>query len=378
NQASQLLALTAREFGPAWLPLPLLLAAAGFIEMYRRRRTSFWFFALIVVADLAYSLNYEIAEDKGAYYLPAFMSIAVATGFGVKMFGSFASRKWPQLDLRLTGPIALAVIVLTTTVAGNYSYSNRHNFYLASDYVSNIEKPIERGGMLLTTDWQVYSPLLYLREIEQQRRDIIAIDINLLRRSWYFDYLRSQYPELMSSSHNAVETFLTDLRRWEQDPELFARTPNLARQINDHFHQMIESLIASHLREAPVYVTWEVGVGMAEDAELSQKLNQDYRLVPEGLVFRLGTDQNFTRAADPELETRGLNDGSFSFTADDVVMQKILPAYTSMMINRGKYLEVLGQPAQAAGAYRRALTLDARSVIAQQSLQRLERNQAGK
>jgi hypothetical protein len=200
----------------------------------------------------------------------------------------------------------------------------------------------------------------------------------LLRRSWYFDYLRSQYPELMSSSHNAVETFLTDLRRWEQDPELFARTPNLARQINDHFHQMIESLIASHLREAPVYVTWEVGVGMAEDAELSQKLNQDYRLVPEGLVFRLGTDQNFTRAADPELETRGLNDGSFSFTADDVVMQKILPAYTSMMINRGKYLEVLGQPAQAAGAYRRALTLDARSVIAQQSLQRLERNQAGK
>lgn len=378
NQASQWATLTAREFGSAWFPLPLLLAAAGFIEMYSRHRASFWFFVFIVIADLAYSLNYEIAEDKGAYYLPAFMSIAAAIGFGAKLISSLAVRQWPQLDLKLIGPVVLAIVVLITTVAGNYSYSNRHNFYLASNYVSNIEKPIERGGMLLTTDWQVYSPLLYLREIEQQRRDIVAIDLNLLRRSWYFDYLRTQYPELMSNSRDAVETFLTDLRRWEQDPELFAGSPNLTRQINDHFHKMIESLIANHQREAPVYVTWEVGVGMVEDAELSQKLNQDYRLVPEGLVFRLGSDQNFTRAADPELETRGLNDGSFSFTADDVVMQKVLPAYISMMINRGKYLEVLGEPAQAAEAYRRALILDRRSVIAQQSLQRLEQNQSGK
>jgi hypothetical protein len=34
----------------------------------------------IVLADLAYSLSYEIAEDKDAYYLPAFISIAIAPG----------------------------------------------------------------------------------------------------------------------------------------------------------------------------------------------------------------------------------------------------------------------------------------------------------
>ena len=73
-----------REFGPAWLPLPLVLAFAGFATAYRRDRTTFWFLLFIVIANLAYDLSYEIAEDKDAYYLPVFISIALAAGFGLR------------------------------------------------------------------------------------------------------------------------------------------------------------------------------------------------------------------------------------------------------------------------------------------------------
>src|SRR5512133_4064331 len=73
-----------REFGFAWLPLTLFLAVAGLARAYKRDRTAFWFLLLIVLADLAYSLSYEIAEDKDAYYLPAFISIAIAAGLGVR------------------------------------------------------------------------------------------------------------------------------------------------------------------------------------------------------------------------------------------------------------------------------------------------------
>jgi len=62
-----------REFGFPWLPLTLFLAAAGLAGAHKRDRTAFWFLLLIVLADLAYSLSYEIAEDKDAYYLPAFI-----------------------------------------------------------------------------------------------------------------------------------------------------------------------------------------------------------------------------------------------------------------------------------------------------------------
>jgi len=73
-----------REFGFAWLPLALFLAVAGLASAYKRDRTAFWFLLLIVLADLAYALSYEIAEDKDAYYLPAFISIAIAAGLGIQ------------------------------------------------------------------------------------------------------------------------------------------------------------------------------------------------------------------------------------------------------------------------------------------------------
>ena len=49
---------------------------------------------------------------------------------------------------------------------------------------------MERGSLLLTLDWQVASPMLYTREVEHLRRDVRVIDVNLLRRLWYFDYLK--------------------------------------------------------------------------------------------------------------------------------------------------------------------------------------------
>ena len=73
-----------REFGWPWMPLALALAVAGFVSVFKQDRTTFWFLSLIVGADLAYALGYSIAEDKDAYYLPAFISIAIAAGFGLR------------------------------------------------------------------------------------------------------------------------------------------------------------------------------------------------------------------------------------------------------------------------------------------------------
>src|SRR4029077_9069510 len=49
-----------REFGFCWLPLLLLFAVIGYISIFRRDRTAFWFLILIVVFNLGYALNYEI------------------------------------------------------------------------------------------------------------------------------------------------------------------------------------------------------------------------------------------------------------------------------------------------------------------------------
>jgi hypothetical protein len=150
-----------REFGFPWLPLTPFLAFAGFVSAYKRNRTVFWFLLLIVIADLAYCLSYEIAEDKDAYYLPAFISIAIAAGFGVHwLIQASRSRSAPAGRSCLIGVIAI-VLSSATAFAANWPFDNRRDYFIAHDYVENLFSTIAPNGLLLTQDWQVVSPMFY-------------------------------------------------------------------------------------------------------------------------------------------------------------------------------------------------------------------------
>src|SRR5947207_3956814 len=172
-----------REFGFVWLPLLLVLAFAGFVTAYRRDRTGFWFLLFIVIADLAYALTYEIAEDKDAYYLPTFIAIAIAAGFGIRWLIQLTLSKSILVE-RSYWVAGIAVLLSSATaLAANWPFNNRRHYLIAHDYVENLLSTIEPNGLLLTQDWQVVSPMLYAQEVEQRRPDVKVVDVNLLRRS---------------------------------------------------------------------------------------------------------------------------------------------------------------------------------------------------
>jgi hypothetical protein len=56
------------------------------------------------------------------------------------------------------------------------------------------------------------------------------------------------------------------------------------------------------------------------------------------------------------------------FEKDDPINIKVLPAYTRMLTNRGRYLELFNQNERAAAAFREALALDPTIATAQQGL----------
>src|SRR5215210_6370502 len=84
RQVPKFLRLALTEFGPLWMPVGLALALSGFVAAFKRDRTLFWFLILVIVGNLIYALNYEIAEDKDAYYLPCFIAMAIAAGSGAQ------------------------------------------------------------------------------------------------------------------------------------------------------------------------------------------------------------------------------------------------------------------------------------------------------
>jgi tetratricopeptide (TPR) repeat protein len=369
RQIRELFRLAGREFGPVWLPLTLLLAVMGLAGLFKRDRAAFWFLVSAIGFDVAYNLNYEIAEDKDAYYLPVFLSTAVAAGLGLNwlMRGDWLRRFSGRTTL--AAAVLLSVIAPMTCLAAGFPFNNRSHYFIARDYVQNIFNSIEPGGMLLTLDWQVYSPMFYLREEEQQRPDLVAIDVNQLRRSWYFDYLKKAYPDTIERSRDKVEAFLEDLRHWEQDPGLFQPGDPLTQRISSRFNDMILSFVKEHIRSAPVYVTQDVATNRSgRDADLTAGLAKAYQFIPTGLVFKLETGAGFHEVSSPDLVTRGLNDGSIRFESDDVVTQKVLPVYATMAYNRGRYLAVNGRHQLAIDAYNQALAYDPNFSAAKQAL----------
>jgi len=166
----------------------------------------------IVISDLAYALSYEIAEDKDAYYLPMFIAIAIAAAFGLRWLIQIGGLKFKSSGAY---SVAATVVLLMSATAftANWPFNNRKHYFIAHDYVENLLSTIEPNGLLLTQDWQVVSPMFYAQEIEQRRRDAKVIDINLLRRSWYFDYLRHAHPDLVERSREKIDAFVDILKQ---------------------------------------------------------------------------------------------------------------------------------------------------------------------
>lgn len=357
-----------REFGFAWLPLALFLAVAGLASAYKCDRATFWFLLLIVLADLAYALSYEIAEDKDAYYLPAFISIAIAAGLGIRwLIQRAASRSSPIWRPYVSAATAI-VLTSATAFAANWPFNDHRHYFIADDYVENLFSTIAPNGLLLTQDWQVASPMLYAQEIEQRRGDVKVVDINLLRRSWYFDYLKHAHPGMMDRSREKIDPYVAILKQWESDPAAFSRSQDLTQRISMAFLEMIQAIVRNEIKVAPVYITNDVMVADTLNSYLTRWIPQTYQLVPQGLVFDLATDQSFHDSPEPHLRMRGLADGTVRFAKDDVANIKILPAYTRMLTNRGKYLGLFNQHQRAILAFKEALALDPNLGAAQQGL----------
>lgn len=369
QQFIEFIRLVGREFSWPWTPAAVLLAATGLHSAFKRGRAVFWFLLLIILANVGYAISYSIAEDKDAYYLPTFVVVTIAAGVGLaRLLGAFLSRRRQPLTANVIAA-ALLFLLPALALAANWRFDNRRHYWIAHDYVRNIFRSAAPHGLVLTYDWQVASPIFYAQRIEHRRSDVKIVDINLLRRPWYFDYLRRVYPDLMARSAAPVAEFVIDLKQWDQNPSAYES--NEARErINSKFEAMLKSFVTAEMRVGPVYVTSDFLSPADRDRQFTTSIGQQYQMVPEGLLFKLTTDRSTFQNVRPiRIETRGLNDGTLRFESDDVVRTKVFPVYATMMINRGRYFASFGRHAEAVDAFKEALVLDPNLAVARRGLE---------
>ncbi len=315
-------------------PIGLLLGIYGVYALFSRERTLCWTLLLLVLFNLLYAFNYEIAEDKDAYYLTTVFVLSLTASVGVRSLFERLQRRW----------VVVAVFCLLPVLAFclHYKRSDKSRYLIAVDLVENVMRPIGQGGLLLTADWQFYSPYLYMRHIEGFRKDATVIDVNLVKRSWYvYGYLKREYPEMMKYCEKETEAYMKDLWLFEHDQ------PYDVRSISENFAALINAFIRYHTESSrPAFSTVPMEPGVA----------RDMNWVPQGLVMRLYNDTTYRPEDVVELEMRGLMDGSVHI--DDTARKKVLPFYAAMLANRGIYLSLGKRYDEALTLLRKALQLN--------------------
>jgi len=348
EQASRNLADLARSALVELNPLAMVIVAVGLVWLWRRDRAVLWLASLVVLVGVAYAVNYEIAEDGEAYVLTTFLAAVLPLG---------AALIWMVETGRRT-TIAAAVLGLVMPAVGaalHWRSCDRSHDLVAKHFVEDALGGVGPQGVLLTLEWQLYAPWLYLHHVEDFRPDAAVVDINLCRRSWYTgEYLPAAHPGLMAAVRPQADAFLVKLDDWEHG------RPHDPDELTRRFDAMLDAMLRTTLpnRDAHLTLPTEPGIG------------DGLSWVPHGLTLRLSTRSPEAVEPLPPLHLDVFLKHPERLTP--VARSKVRSTYVLMLANRGRYLTLMSDFEGARRALDLALAIDPTSSSANMILGDLE------
>lgn len=248
----------------------LLIAMIGIWYIFTKSRQLFIFSLLLFVGCVLYSINYDI-HDIDSYFLLAYLTLTLWITFGIQ---------WIIEKIKTTR--ALRVISVSIVVVSiipffiNIKQNDESKNHLVEDYTKNMFGCIEPNGVIISYQWDYFvSATYYFQFVDNYRTDVIVIDKELLRRSWYYKQLQKLYPELIKNSQPEIEAFLIELYKFEHD------LPYSYEIIEQRYTNLIRSFIERNIDNRPIYVT----------AEIEPQYLQGFEKIPTGLCFQLVNPQ---------------------------------------------------------------------------------------
>jgi len=248
-----------------WLPIFLIFAIVGLVVLFKFQRLYFYFVLLFLffagpvttfITDFDVSVpNAFIAAEHKAlvsvFYIPSYIGIALLAGAGIyyvtiKVLVVIRSPRAGEYAAAL----AIAALPLLLSY-DNYQKLDMSNYYFTEDYAENLFSTVSDSGIVFN-DWDPhYFPLNYYQFVEKRRMDILAIDQELLRRSWYIQWLKNHYSGFIQKSEREVEEFLEAVKPFEEG-EAFD-----GNYIQLKYEGMIKSFIDHSIKSGrDIYLTY--------------------------------------------------------------------------------------------------------------------------
>lgn len=332
-----------QQFG--WIGvIPLMY---GFVKAYKYNRAIFLFLLILVLTCLFYALNYSI-HDIDSYFILAFISLLFIASVGV-----FALLQ--KYSKYVGFAFMIPIIALTTNMENDQSMNS-----LVPEYTNILVDNLEENAIVISAQWDYWcSAFWYKQKVENYRPDIVLVEKELLRRTWYLEQFKQWYPKLAASVENELNLYLGQLELFESNK------PYNSVLIQKYYIDLVNAIIDNSIGKRPVYITLDI-MQNPVDAEIAAS----YEKVPQGFAFRLEKEKKSYEVDVSKINLKVFLHGKT--LRQDHLVAGILESASINLTNIGRYAQFNSQLETAEKAYQMALEVKADNDLAIQSLRQLQ------
>lgn len=278
---------------PKEFSISLFVTAIGLFASYFYAKKIFVFLILLFISTVLYSINYDIV-DIDSYFLLAFISLSMFAVFGTSKL--FELIRFKKLSFIL--PASIIIMFIVIELFSNYKDVDQSSTYAFEDYTKALVGSAEKNSIIFSYQWDYFiSPAYYFQFVESYRKDVAIVDKELLRRSWYFNQLNKNYPQLFDELKSEVNLFLEALKPFERDKNYNAQL------LETRYQNIMTGLAATNIDESTFYIASEIFDNEMQRGEFV--LPPGYTLVPDLFLFKVvKNDSKYILAKNPNFNIR--------------------------------------------------------------------------
>jgi hypothetical protein len=298
--------------------LSLVIAIVGIIVSFIYARKFFIFNIIVFLSTVLYSINYDI-NDIDSYFLLAYIALAFFAVFGIVQLILFAAKYKMQILI----PISVLILFTGIQFYSNYDDVNQRDNFVYEDYTKTILNTLPKNSIVFSYQWDYFiSASYYFQLVENYRKDIVVIDKELLRRSWYYNQLKTNHPTLLTGVNSEVNQFKEALKPFEREEQFNA---NLLENL---FRRIMTGLVATNIDKQDFFIAPELVEGEMKRGEF--QLPEGYTLVPHLLLFKVVNTSDYVEAPLPDFKIR-------YGRKDDQYVTSLKGFVASMLVRRAMY-----------------------------------------
>ncbi len=235
-----------------------------FSSFKKNGRFIFIFLTIAFLSCVLYSFNYAIYDIQPYFYL-AYLSMFIFLALPTMHYSSYIKK--PLLSLYILIPLFFIV--------NNYSEIDKSKDTTVFEYTRSIIDNLPQNSIIISSQWDYFcSAFWYLQKIEGYRKDIVMIEKELMRRTWYPYQLAKWYPEIVNMQSPEIQSYMKDLELFESGKQY----DPISIQVN--YINVFVSIIEKNIGKRDIFLTPEILL-------IEPHIARAYRQIPYGFAVKL-------------------------------------------------------------------------------------------